>query len=933
MKSGRRRFLQSTLAAPVALVLGHLGAESLGAVLLPSPQISFQNPDTIRYDAHCFTINGRDTFLHGGCFHYTRCPQPLWWDRLLKFKRAGFNTVESYVFWNYHEQEEGHADFTELESFIQMVKEMGFWMIARIGPYTCAEWDVGGFPNWVVAKQFPLRSDAPESIESSRHWYELVLPIIGKYQITAGGPIILMQIENEYNFWQGVSDAQKRAYVAALAQMAWNGGINIPLITCWTEQARENSYPDMARIADFCNFYPRWNITKEVPPALDKLRGEEPSSPVGVTELQGGWFSKFGGKLSVDQEGVGPAQLNTLTKTVIEFGATFYCYYMGFGGTNFEWAAKDLTTTYDYAAPIREPGGLWGKYYEARGISQFLGLFGQVLARAEKQEGAAQSTNDAVGVTARVNGKSGVLFVRENANAEQQFKLTFTDPASPSHRTIAVPREGQLAIGPREMKMMAVEVPVGGTTLQYSMAEVLAQGLNLDKWFLVLYDDPGRLAELAFATENEPKVEGDTTYIYWDRDYQSVVIGIRFDESEKMLLVNDDLIVALVPRQRALRTWTADFPIKDFEGAEGNQPVSIPFISDAALLVSTGSRQSHIWADLEFRPGNHELTAILPPTPAKCRVDGNTTEIRRGSSGRASRISFSTPELPYQPVTITKVRTWIEKIFGQEAGEWLASGLRPLEGLGRVPYGYVKYRSQPFDYSNQGKMFISTFADDAKEIFLNGKLVPEASNSKKQVEFDLAPYAKQGSNALEIAYELFGSPNFGKNIGELKGVESVRLGNDPQSATPLNDWQIQRFPAPAQGRGRIDPEQAVGGWSEPVALGTGGDNELLPLFTWCSAEFGMEQPSGEWFAPWRLTFEAGRDALLYLNGRFVGRYVTIGPQKDFYLPEPYFITEKGRKNILTLVLAYTNQAGHIRTLRIAPYDEYVTRRTRIEFEW
>jgi Glycosyl hydrolases family 35/Beta-galactosidase, domain 2 len=933
MKSSRRKFLQSSLAAPVALALARPGFESLGAVLFPSPQMTFQNPDMIRYDAHCFTINGRDTFLHGGAFHYARCPQSLWRDRLLKFKRAGFNTVESYVFWNYHEPEEGHADFTELESFIQLVKEMGFWMIARIGPYACAEWDVGGFPNWIIARQFPLRSDNPENVKASQHWYNLVLPVIEKHQITTGGPIILMQIENEYNFWKGVSDDQKHAYISALAQMAWSGGINVPLITCWTQQARENNDPDMARIADFCNFYPRWKITDEVLPALAKLRVEEPSSPGGVTELQGGWFSKFGGKLSVDQEGVGPDQLSPLTKTVIEQGATFYCYYMGFGGTNFEWAAKDLTTTYDYAAPIREPGGLWGKYYEARGISLSLGMFGELLARADAQPGAAESTNAAVSTIERVNGKSGFLFVRENENAEQQFKLTITDPASPSHRTISAPREGQLSIGAREMKMMALGLPVGETMLRYSTAEVLAHGLNLDKWFLILYDEPGRLAEVSISIEDEPHVEGDTTYIYWDREYESVVFGVRFDESEKTLVVNPNLIVVLIPRQRALRTWTAEFPIKDFVGAEGDKPVSIPFVSDAALLVSSGSRRSHIWADLEFRPGNHELTALLPPTPAKCRVDDVETELRYVRKGRATRVSFSTPELPTQAVPITQVRTWIEKISGQDTGQWIASPLRPLEELGSVPYGYVKYRTEPVTYSGQTKMFISTFADDAKKVFLNGKLVPEASINKKQVEIDLAKYAKPGSNTLEISYELFGSPNFGENIGELKGVQSVGLGAGAESATPIGNWQIQRFPVPAQGRGKIDPAQAPGGWSEPVGTGTGGDKELLPFFTWCSAEFEMQPPAEEWFAPWKVTLEADSDALIYLNGRFVGRYMTIGPQKDFYLPEPWFVTEQGGKNVLTVVLAYTNQPGHIRTLRMAPYAEYATRRTRIEFEW
>src|ERR1051326_5649118 len=104
---------------------------------------------------------------------------------------------------------------------------------------------------------------------------------------------------------------------------------------------------------------------------------------------------------------------------------------MGFGGTNFEWAAKDLTTTYDYAAPIREPGGLWNKYYEARGISLALGMFGEQLARADIRPGAAASTNPPVGAIDRPNGRSGFLSVRKTANADKQFTGTFRDPPSP----------------------------------------------------------------------------------------------------------------------------------------------------------------------------------------------------------------------------------------------------------------------------------------------------------------------------------------------------------------------------------------------------------------------------------------------------------------------------------------------------------------------
>jgi len=131
----------------------------------------------------------------------------------------------------------------------------------------------------------------------------------------------------------------------------------------------------------------------------------------------------------------------------------------------------------------------------------------------------------------------------------------------------------------------------------------------------------------------------------------------------------------------------------------------------------------------------------------------------------------------------------------------------------------------------------------------------------------------------------------------------------------------------------VEHEFSIGGWQKAALDRVAPGNELAPSFTWCRAEFGLEPPAQGWFLPWKVTFEADRDALLYLNGKFVGRYVTIGPQKEFYLPEPYLVFEGKRKNILTIILAYTEQPGHIRTLRVSPYEEFFTRRTRVEFEW
>jgi hypothetical protein len=134
-------------------------------------------------------------------------------------------------------------------------------------------------------------------------------------------------------------------------------------------------------------------------------------------------------------------------------------------------------------------------------------------------------------------------------------------------------------------------------------------------------------------------------------------------------------------------------------------------------------------------------------------------------------------------------------------------------------------------------------------------------------------------------------------------------------------------------RGReIDANYPTGGW-RPVTLGEAPPaKEIVPAFAWCRAEFALPSPVAGWSVPWKLTFEAERDALLYLNGKFIGRYAAVGPQADFYLPEP-FLNFAGKKNLLTMVLAYADQPHYIRTLRVGPYEEFCARRTRVEFEW
>jgi Glycosyl hydrolases family 35/Beta-galactosidase, domain 2 len=931
--SSRREFLEQLIYAPLlagaglATVRGAAWMPGAYAILQAPGEAQFPNPHFIRYDANCFTINDRDVFVYSASFHYTRTPKALWHDRLLKLKLAGFNAIETYVFWNYHEPVEGHADMTELEDFIKQVHAMGMWLIIRVGPYACAEWDAGGFPHWILAEQFPLRGDSPQSVQTSKHWYDLVLPVVQRSTIEVSGPTVMIQVENEYDYWH-LPNAQKLAYVTALAEMVWNAGIDIPIITNWVKQARENSNPVMARIMDTCDFYPRWDIVKDVVPALAKLRREEPSSPVSIAELQGGWFSQIGGKLSVDQEGIGGDQLNMITKTAIEQGTTYLNFYMGYGGTNFDWAARDLTTTYDYAAPVREPGGLWEKYYAARSIGAFLDKFGVLMTRAEQLVGSIQTTNPSVSITERVNGKSGFLFIRENANAPQQFKMTFSDSNSPTHRLITVPREGELAIGARGMKMLAVQVPVPGGQIRYSTAEILSYGYNPDRGYLLVYDEPGSLVEIAVATEKEPHVEGQATYQYYDPEYESVIIGFHLDQPMKMFQVNDSLQIVALHRQTAMRTWTAQFPASVIPQTSSKNPMDCPFITDCALMTNTASERNTAWVDMEFAPGAHEVVTFLPVTPDKCTVDGAAVSVQRDPDWRTTRFHIATPPMPFQSVNLTNVKYWVEK-FDAASGEWSNQAPSPLDDHWPVPYGYVKYRGQ-FESQGGDQLFIDLFTADGIQAFVNGKSIEKPKKPSKSLSIDLAGKSQPGSNLLEISYEAFGAANFGPEIQELKGIKSVRVGTS-QPSTAISPLPMQRFSPAMHGR-ELNQDYSGSPW-QAVQLGSAAPSEALtPAFTWLQAEFPLSS-APEWFAPWKVAIDSDRDALLYLNRKFVGRFSTLGPQKEFYLPEPYLFLDGKQNNVLTVLLAYTANPQHLRQLQVLPYREFATRKTEIELHW
>lgn len=374
------------------------------------PEKKFLQPERVRYDGSCMTIEGKDIFIYSAAFHYFRCPEELWRDRFRQIKEAGFNTVETYVPWNWHERimpsglnDNSHFDFSDVKRWLKMAQEeFGLYTIVCPGPFICAEYSGGGYPRWLAKfcpggmDDFWLRSADHRHISWSQHWFDAVCKALADEQITrkpvGEKGIILIQIENEYNH-HGCYGKEK--LLKALYQSVRKSGMDIPIFTCLTNECRSSEDVELSQVFDSDNYYVGLSSAPDCAYRMANLRKEQPDAPGFVTELQGGWFSLVTGRLSEDHYS-DARHFKAVGLMSLLGGAGGINYYMFFGGTHFAgWGARGMTTSYDYNAAIRENGARSDKYFEAKAIGQFIQAFEPQLVRSEggpcAMEGGAKS--------------------------------------------------------------------------------------------------------------------------------------------------------------------------------------------------------------------------------------------------------------------------------------------------------------------------------------------------------------------------------------------------------------------------------------------------------------------------------------------------------------------------------------------------------------
>jgi len=311
-----------------------------------------------------FLLDGEPFQVLSGALHYFRVHPGQWADRIRKARLMGLNTIETYVAWNAHAPSpdsfrlDGELD---LGRFLDLIAEEGMHAIVRPGPYICAEWTNGGLPAWLLsACGAGLRRNDPSYMAAVAGYLAALAPVLVPRQADRGGPVILVQAENEYGAYGCDKD-----YLRALAKLLRGIGITVPLITVDQpvgSMLADGSLPELHATGSFGS-----NVTER----LALLRAHQPTGPLMCSEFWDGWFDSWGGHHHVTSAADAAGELDALLRA----GASVNIY-MFHGGTNFGLTsgANDkgtyapIVTSYDYDAPLDEAGHPTAKYWAFRDV-------------------------------------------------------------------------------------------------------------------------------------------------------------------------------------------------------------------------------------------------------------------------------------------------------------------------------------------------------------------------------------------------------------------------------------------------------------------------------------------------------------------------------------------------------------------------------------
>ncbi len=524
---------------------------------------------SIGWQGNYFVVKGSPTILWSGSIHYARIPRELWRERLVEAKRAGLNTIQTYVFWNAQEPQSGVFDFSDnldLDAWLTTVQEVGLYSVVRMGPYDGGDWVHGGTPQWIVDQPgMQIRKMYPPYISAVDAEYAKILPILAKHQINRGGSLLFVQLENEYPGFPkvgGGTDDPSGGYLTHLYNLARSGGIEVPI------------------------FYSGLNHGRD--PAGNAPFGDR-AYPWYSTEFWSGWFDIVG---ELD-----PNRLTTLSRGawhVVAFGGAGANFYMFNGGTNFGYSTCCGRTSYDYGAQIGEAGQLREAYFTTRAPQTFSQTFQALLATSK--DGSSLVSQVASGLTTyvRQSPSDGIVVFLDNPGLSPiQTHVALKSPS------ITVPAgDTQITVAAKEIRPVVFSAPwTANATLEYLAANVLGKLTLGKKAYCVLYGRPGESGEIAVQFKTPLKNAPDAP---WNWDETSKVARATFtypagNTITELPLNSGDgasFTFVVINQELANLTWFTDRAL--FVGATyvtGDLSIEMPPAGGKVTIYSSRSRR------------------------------------------------------------------------------------------------------------------------------------------------------------------------------------------------------------------------------------------------------------------------------------------------------------------------------------------------------
>lgn len=514
------------------------------------------------------TKNGTPWFPVMGEMHYSRYPEAYWRESLLKMKALGVDVVSSYVIWIHHEEVEGLYDFSgcrNLRKFVETVHECGLEFCIRIGPWSHAEVRNGGFPDWLLHKEFEPRTNNDTYFSEVEKFYRRIFAEVDGFFLKDGGPIIAVQIENEYGHCGGLSGDEGEQHMKRLTSIAREAGFDVPLWTAtgWGGAVTGGLLPVMGgyceapwdqRLADI---EPSGNyiFTHE---RNDHNIGSDFGFGAGITfditrfpyltaELGGGL------QVTAHRRPVASAEdIGAMTLAKLGSGVNLLGYYMYHGGTNPEGKLTSLqesretgsindlpVLSYDFRAPIREYGQVSDTARELKCFAQFLHSFGSLLctmdAHIPEENPLYPSDTGSLRFSWRHDGRSGYLFVNNYQRRQQQREhagIVLAPPVS------AGPQFPPMDIHDGEYFFLPFNMRVGSSVLETALVTPLCV-LNGKKPVYVFY--------AAFHQATELLEQGNYSALYQFRDGEWPddvdVMTLAKSDARNAWIVSDRLVI------------------------------------------------------------------------------------------------------------------------------------------------------------------------------------------------------------------------------------------------------------------------------------------------------------------------------------------------------------------------------------------------------